>query len=49
MKTLAMRRSVARIEVRQRKKAERRRRIVNRLVSAPEPLLPVPPLCTGGA
>jgi hypothetical protein len=33
--------------MRQRKNAERNRRTVNRLVSAPELILPVPPLVTG--
>jgi len=41
--------SVARSEVCQRKYAERSRRIVNRLVSAPAPVLPDPSLVTGGS
>ena len=48
-KNPAMRMSVPRIEARQRKTADRSRRTVNRLVSAPDPvpLLPAP-LPTGG-
>ena len=37
-----------RSDVRQRKYAERSRRIVNRLVSEPAPVLPDPSLVTGG-